>query len=105
MRRERGYFTSNRPRMDYPGFRAQGFPIGSGAAEGSAKYVVQQRMKRAGMRWSQAGAQGLLTLRTHLLSGRSVAGVRPQRLPVECPRPKRQPADEAAPVTAAQPAA
>ena len=106
LRRERGYFTSNRLRMDYPRFREQGLPIGSGAVEGSAKYVVQQRMKRAGMRWSQVGGQGLLTLRAHLLSGRSVAGVRPQRVPVECHRPKKQqPAEETAPAEVAQPAA
>ncbi|MBI4499022.1 MAG: ISKra4 family transposase [Chloroflexi bacterium] len=90
LRRERGYFRSNRERMDYPRFRALGLPLGSGAVEGSAKYVVQQRMKRPGMRWSAAGAQGALTLRTHLLSGRSVARVRPLLVPVEQPRPRKQ---------------
>ncbi len=43
---ERGYFQSNRQRMRYPEFRAQGLPIGSGAVESAAKHLVQQRMQR-----------------------------------------------------------
>ena len=106
LRRERGYFRTNRARMDYPSFRARGLPIGSGAVEGSAKHLVQERMKRAGMRWSAAGAQGVLSVRAHLRSGRSVAEVSLQRVPVECPRPKkRQPANATAPAEAAQSAA
>jgi hypothetical protein len=70
VRRELGYFRSNRERMAYPEFLAQGLPIGSGAAESGAKHVVQLRMKRPGARWSDAGAQGVLTLRAHLSSGR-----------------------------------
>lgn len=68
LRRERGYFRANAPRMDYPSFRAQGLPCGSGAVEAAAKHLVQQRMKRPGSRWSEAGAKAILTLRSHLLS-------------------------------------
>ena len=53
LHRERGYFTTNALRMQYPLFRRQGLPVGSGAVEGGAKHLVQQRMKRAGMRWSE----------------------------------------------------
>jgi hypothetical protein len=60
--RERGYFATNAARMAYPTFRAQGLPVGSGAVESAAKHVVQQRLKRAGMRWSEAGGQALLAL-------------------------------------------
>lgn len=59
---ERGYFQTNRARMDYPAFRAAGYPIGSGAVESSAKHVIQQRMKRAGCRWSDGGGQALAVL-------------------------------------------
>jgi hypothetical protein len=72
LRRERGYFASNAARMQYPTFRAHGLPIGSGAVEATAKHLVQLRMKRAGMRWSDLGARAILDLRCHLLSGRSL---------------------------------
>jgi hypothetical protein len=66
---ERGYFTRNALRMQYPLFRHQALPIGSGAAEGSAKHLVQQRMKRTGaMRWSPLGGHAVLQLRCHLLT-------------------------------------
>jgi hypothetical protein len=62
---ERGYFQTNRDRMRYPAFRAQGWPIGSGAVESSAKHLIQQRLKRAGCRWSDAGGQAMVVLRAH----------------------------------------
>jgi hypothetical protein len=71
-KRERGYFSGNAHRMQYPSFRDQHLPIGSGAVEASAKHLVQQRMKRAGSRWSEHGARAILDLRCHLLSGRSL---------------------------------
>jgi hypothetical protein len=72
LKRERGYFSSNAMRMQYPTLRQQQLPIGSGAVEASAKHLVQQRMKRAGSRWSDLGARAILDLRCHLLSGRSL---------------------------------
>jgi hypothetical protein len=68
LRRERGYFRTNRTRMAYPTLVAQGLPIGSGAVESAAKHLVQQRMKRPGARWSPTGAQAILTLGAHLAS-------------------------------------
>jgi hypothetical protein len=68
LQRERGYFASNALRMQYPLFRKQGLPVGSGAVEGGAKFLVQQRMKRAGMRWSELGARAILHLRCDALS-------------------------------------
>jgi hypothetical protein len=73
VQRERGYFTTNAARMRYPSYRERNLPIGSGAVEAAAKHVVQQRMKRAGSRWSDLGARAILDLRCHLLSGRSLA--------------------------------
>jgi hypothetical protein len=68
LRRERGYFRTNAARMDYPTFHADGLPIGSGAIESAAKHVVQLRMKRPGARWSEAGAQAVLNVRSKLSS-------------------------------------
>lgn len=65
LRLERGYFATNAGRMDYPAYRARGLPIGSGAVESAAKHLVQSRLKRAGMRWSERGAQALLALCAH----------------------------------------
>ncbi|HLZ68737.1 MAG TPA: ISKra4 family transposase [Dehalococcoidia bacterium] len=63
LRTERGYFSGNAARMQYPAFRAAGLPIGSGAVESSARHVIQQRLKRAGARWSDAGGQVMVALR------------------------------------------
>jgi hypothetical protein len=60
---ERGYFTTNRERMRYPAFLAAGLPIGSGAAEGAAKHLIQRRMKLPGARWSDAGGDAMVALR------------------------------------------
>jgi hypothetical protein len=70
---ERGYFQSNRQRMRYPEFKAQGLPIGSGAVESTAKTLVQLRMKRSGCRWSEAGARGVLMVRADLFTRRAKA--------------------------------
>ncbi len=73
LRVERGYFRSNAARMDYPRLQALGLPIGSGAVESSAKHLVQRRMKLPGARWSETGAQGVLNVRSRILSGLPIA--------------------------------
>jgi hypothetical protein len=70
VRRERGYFRRNRHRMQYRQFRGAGLMIGSGPVEAACKVVVGQRLKRAGMRWSAAGADSVLAARAALLSGK-----------------------------------
>ena len=72
-RLERAYFASRVERMDYPALRLDGLPIGSGAIESAADHVVQRRMKRSGMRWSQAGGDAMLALRVRLRSRRPLA--------------------------------
>lgn len=64
-----GYFTTHRPRMNYPAYRARGLMIGSGPVEAACKVVVGQRLKGAGMRWSAAGADAMLAVRTTVLNG------------------------------------
>ena len=58
------YLTTNRGRMRYRTFREAGYQIGSGAAESAIGHVIQQRMKRAGMRWEAPGADAMLALRS-----------------------------------------
>lgn len=72
LRVERGYFTTNQDRMDYPAFRERGLPIGSGAVESAARHLVQDRLKRAGRRWSQPGAQAVLAVCADLATSHPV---------------------------------
>ena len=65
-----GYFETNAVRMRYAHYRQLGMFIGSGAVEAGCKAVVGQRLKLSGMRWSQPGATGILTLRCQQASGR-----------------------------------
>jgi hypothetical protein len=69
LRLARGYFTENAARMDYPGHLRAGRMIGSGPVEAACKSVVGVRLKQAGMRWSDAGADAVLAVRTTLLNG------------------------------------
>ena len=57
------YYQSNRKRMRYDRYRRRGLPIGTGAVEGTCRYLVKDRMERSGMRWTVKGAQAILTLR------------------------------------------
>ncbi len=56
--------------MSYAELDAQGLPIGTGVMEGTCKSLVTDRLKRAGMRWSPAGGQAILTLRGLVQSDR-----------------------------------
>lgn len=70
LRTERGYFTTNAERMDYPTLRLDGLPLGSGAIESAADHLLQRRMKRAGMRWSDHGGDAMLAVLARLKSRR-----------------------------------
>jgi hypothetical protein len=65
LHRNVGYFTNNRTGMDYPRFRAEGWPIGSGVAEGSVKQFGI-RMKGTEKFWNGfecgMGAEEMLAL-------------------------------------------
>jgi hypothetical protein len=61
------YYDDNQDRMKYEYLR-KGYGIGSGALESAHKQVVHARMRQAGMRWSERGAQCLLALRILLLN-------------------------------------
>ena len=53
-----------------PRFRARGLCVSSGVVEAGCKRVVGARLKRAGMRWTVAGANAIIALRCCRLSGR-----------------------------------
>jgi|SRR5215212_1560141 len=76
LRLERGYFAKNAERMSYPELLLDGLPIGSGPVESTADHLVQRRMKRAGMRWSEPGGDAMLALRARLRSGRPLVAPR-----------------------------
>jgi hypothetical protein len=57
------YFTNHRHQMHYPGFIAEGLPIGSGVTEAACKSLVKQRLCASGMRWKDKGAKVVLSLR------------------------------------------
>jgi hypothetical protein len=58
------YFSRNCTRMLYETYRKRGLHIGSGCVESAVGHVVQQRMKRNGMRWKASGADHMLALRS-----------------------------------------
>jgi len=67
IRRNVDYFQTNLHRMRYAQFRRWRLPIGTGAVEGSCRFVVQSRFKRPGARWSESGLRHMLSLKlTHL---------------------------------------
>ena len=57
------YIGNHADRMDYPSYRASGWQIGSGHIEAACKTVVNERMKRSGMRWGEDGADAVCHLR------------------------------------------
>ena len=65
-----GYIETNRQRLNYPDYRAQGLQIGSGVLEGACKSVVGKRLKQGGMRWTKDGADAVMALRCCIHSGR-----------------------------------
>jgi hypothetical protein len=64
------YLHKRQQFMDYPSYQQQGWPIGSGSVESSHKFVVQARLKGAGMHWKPEHINPMLALRLALLNER-----------------------------------
>ena len=64
------YFQSNRERMRYPEFHAQGLCTSTGVVEAGCKVAIGTRLKRAGMHWTVRGSNAVIALRCSKLSGR-----------------------------------
>ena len=59
-----GYLEPRLAQLQYPTFRAAGYPIGSGIVESANTVVVQDRLKGSGMHWAPASVDPMLALRT-----------------------------------------
>jgi len=57
------YYFKNKSAMNYAEYRLRGYYIGSGAVESANNYLVANRMKLAGMRWTIPNADAMLWLR------------------------------------------
>jgi hypothetical protein len=64
------YLRKREALMQYPAFRAQGWPLGSGMVESANKLVVQARLKGSGMHWQRKNVNPLLTLRMAVCNDR-----------------------------------
>jgi hypothetical protein len=57
------YLKTHEDHIHYEQLKAAGLPIGSGLVESACKWLIQQRFKGVGMRWSEPGFNHLLHLR------------------------------------------
>ena len=64
------YIDTNRARMRYPVFHAEGLCTSTGVVEAGCKVAIGTRLKRAGMHWTVRGADSIIALRCSRLSGR-----------------------------------
>jgi len=59
-----GYITNNIDNINYVEYEQKGYFIGSGAIESGNKLILQDRLKRSGMRWNEITAQSILSLKS-----------------------------------------
>jgi hypothetical protein len=64
------YLEPRLAQLQYPTFRAAGYPIGSGIVESANKVVVEDRLKGSGMHWAPASVDPMLALRTVVCADR-----------------------------------
>ena len=60
----------HREHINYDMDKDLGLPLGSGMGESACKWLMQQRFKGVGMRWSEDGFNHLLHLRLAWVNGR-----------------------------------
>ena len=64
------YLERHREHINYARYKELGLPLGSGMVESACKWLIQQRFKGVGMRWSEDGFNHLLHLRLAWVNGR-----------------------------------
>ena len=64
------YLQRHREHINYDIYKDLGLPLGSGMVESACKWLIQQRFKGVGMRWSEDGFNHLLHLRLAWVNGR-----------------------------------
>lgn len=62
-----GYLQRHQGQMDYPSYRAKGWPIGSGVTESGVK-LFNKRVKGTEQFWNESGVEAMLALRALRLS-------------------------------------
>jgi len=63
------YILDHKDLMHYERYLQQGFPIATGVIEGACRHLIKDRMDITGARWSLAGAEAVLRLRSLRSSG------------------------------------
>ena len=63
------YLERHRAHIDYARYKELDLPLGSGMVESACKWLIQQRFKGVGMRWSEDGFNHLLHLRLAWVNG------------------------------------
>lgn len=63
------YLETHIDHISYDRYKELGLPIGSGMVESACKWLIQQRFKCVGMRWSEDGFNNLLHLRLAWVNG------------------------------------
>lgn len=63
------YLQDHKDHIEYDKYKDSGLPIGSGMVESACKWLIQQRFKCVGMRWSEDGFNHLLHLRLLWVNG------------------------------------
>jgi hypothetical protein len=61
--REIAYLESGKHRMNYKQYREAGWPIGSGAIEGTCKHLAKERLCVTGARWRRKNLPNIMALR------------------------------------------
>jgi hypothetical protein len=64
------YLQKHHEHIKYQQFKELGLLLGSGMVESACKWLIQQRFKGVGMRWSENGFNHLLHLRLAWVNGR-----------------------------------
>ena len=64
------YLDTHHHHIQYHQYKAMGLPIGSGMVESACKWLIIQRFKGVGMRWSYGGFNSLLHLRLAWVNNR-----------------------------------
>lgn len=89
LRQVRDYFKSHLDHTQYRSFKKLGLPIGSGMVESACKWLIQQRFKGVGMRWSKTGFDHLLYLRLAWVNQRFDSLFSPESLSLSLHSPNR----------------
>lgn len=63
------YIERHRAYLAYDAYLQAGLPIATGVIEGACRYLLRDRMEITGARWSLAGAEAILRLRSVRASG------------------------------------